>query len=226
MSAFIDFLMKAIEITLINLALSGDNVGIIALAVSGLPQKDGRKVTIVGVTAAILLRIVFILFISWLLLFSTLPLKLVGGIVLIFITLKLLRESNKTKTEKEVASHSDFRKAVLSVIIADITMSFDNVLAIAAVGNGNVGIIVFGLISCIPIIYFGSNLIIVLMNRFPITLYFMAAVLIHTASEMIIQDNWVKPYSYGVIRFIPHIFAAVIIIFAVYSIYFRYLQNK
>lgn len=200
------FLPKALQITLIDLVLSGDNVGIIALAIRRLQPKTARRAKAVGVGGAVLLRIVFVMLISALLSVSSLHINFFGGFLLLFITWNMLR-SGSNENPKKVRTGSGFLSAVASIIIADASMSLDNVLAISSIAMKNTNyarpgipefsLIVFGLVLCIPVIFFGSGLVAKLMNRFPIVIYICAGILVDTALKMIVEDHWVAPHMGG-----------------------------
>lgn len=217
-----DFLLKALQITLIDLVLSGDNVGVIALAIRDLSPKTANKAKLFGVSGAVLLRIIFATFIGFLFSLRWLHIDLIGGILLLFITFSMLRgDDNK----KEVNPSTGFISAVASIILADASMSLDNVLGIASIamsednvskiGPNEVGLIVFGLLLCIPVIFFGSGIVARLMGKYPIIIYICAAILVNTAFKMIFADDLVSPHMHGTGPFIAAAFALVMLIFGV-----------
>lgn len=182
------FMMSALQITIMDLVLSGDNIGVIALATRNLPKKHAKTAAFIGIFAALFLRITFACFLTYILMIQWLPIRLVGGILLIKITYDFIKpESNEEGTK--VRTSNKFMGAVFSIIAADITMSLDNVLAIASIADGNTTLIIFGLILNVPIIFFGSQLVSKLMNKYPIVTYIGAAILAHTSFKLLFEDN-------------------------------------
>jgi YjbE family integral membrane protein len=171
------------EIILINIVLSGDNAVVIALACRSLPKHQQNKAIIFGSVGAIVLRVVLTFFAVYLL---TLPyLKLVGAALLLWIGVGLLRGDGG---EEELAGHSSLAAAIKTIVVADLVMSLDNVIGVAAAAKGNVPLLVFGLVVSIPLIVFGSTLILKLMGRFPIIITLGAGLLGWVAGEMALGD--------------------------------------
>lgn len=212
------FLLGAMQITLLDIVLSGDNIGVIALATKNLPDKYAKKASAIGVFAAVSLRIIFACLITYILMIEWLPIKLVGGLLLIKITWNFI----KADTEEEnsnVRTANRFIGAIWSIIIADVTMSLDNVLAIAGAAQGNLVLIVFGLLLNIPIIFFGSQYVAQLMRKHPFVSYIGGAVLAHTAFKMLLDDKLLTPYVPGIISLIiPYAAAIFTLIYGVYVI--------
>jgi len=182
-----DFLIGFISIIIVNLVLSGDNAFVIALAVRSLPGKQRTNGIIIGVGAAIVLRVALTLFAAMLL--QVQYVKLIGGAVIIWIAVKLLIEgSPEDKLQKEAQT---LWHAIRIIIIADITMSLDNVLAVAAASKGNFFLLIFGLGLSIPIVMFASTLLVLLMDKYPIVIYIGAAVLGQVGGEMMVTDPFV-----------------------------------
>ena len=211
MNSYVILFSGILKITLLDVVLSGDNIGIIALSTRQLPTKLAKKASFIGVVLAILLRIIFTSLVTYLLLIAWLPIRLIGGTILLFITYNLI--SSKTSLETSNIKESDnFKYAVLSIVLADLTMSFDNVLAIAASAHGNLFLVIFGLALNIPIIFWGSIYVAKIMKKYPITIYIGAAILIHTAFEMIFGDSLIsKKIPIFIQNFVP-IAAAVLTI--------------
>ena len=186
-------LLKVAEIAWINLLLSGDNAIVIALACRGLPE-DKRKWGIwAGAGAAIALRIVFTLLVVQL---RELPyVKLAGGVLLFWIAVKLVVDDD---AHANVATHATVWKAVQTIAVADAVMSLDNVLAIAAVAKGEWGLIILGLLMSVPLIIFGSNLVLALMNRFPAFVWVGCGLLGYVAAEILASDPLVMGWLAGV----------------------------
>lgn len=179
------FLVSLLQIIWIDLLLSGDNAVVIALACRNLPPEQRRMGILLGAGAAIGLRIVFALIITQLL---AVPfLKIVGGLLLFWVAIKLITDND---AHGDVAAPTSLWSAVKTIAIADAVMSLDNVLAIAAASHGNVWLFIFGLLLSIPLIIYGSTMILTLLQRFPILVWAGAALLGWIAGEMITGDPW------------------------------------
>lgn len=187
MDAVLLFVVGALKITLLDLTLCGDNIGIIALATKNLPDKYAKKASMIGIAGAIGLRVIFACAITLILTIQWLPIKLIGGIILVKITWDFVTHQQEEDTHA-VKSTNKFWEAVFVIIIADISMSLDNVLAIASAADGSVGLIVFGILLNVPIIFFGSQLVVNLMKKHAFIIYIGGAVLAHTSINMILED--------------------------------------
>ncbi len=212
------FLLGAMQITLLDIVLSGDNIGVIALATKNLPKKYAKRASAIGVFAAVSLRIIFACLITYILMINWLPIKLIGGLLLIKITWNFIK-SDGEEEDPNVKVSNKFMGAVWSIIIADVTMSLDNVLAIASAAHGNIVLIVFGLILNIPIIFFGSQYVAKLMNKHPFVTYIGGAVLAHTSFKMLLEDPLITPFIPNIIEFsAPYAAALFTIIYGFYII--------
>lgn len=179
------FWLAAFQIIWINILLSGDNAVVIALACRGLHGSQRRWGMILGAGAAILLRVFFTIIIAQLM---GLPfLKLVGGVALLWIAIKLI-VPEEAHGEGSVKAGESLWRAVRIVAIADIVMSLDNVIAIAAAAKGDVTLIVFGLVVSIPMIIAGAAMLMAVLDRFPILVWAGAALLGWIAGEIMIED--------------------------------------
>jgi YjbE family integral membrane protein len=179
----VTFWVALAKIMWINILLSGDNAVVIAMACRGLPPKQRFWGMVLGAGVAVLLRIVFTGIVATLM---TLPyLKIVGGLALFYIAVKLLVPDDE---HGEVAAVDKLWRAVRIVAIADIIMSLDNVIAIAAAAQGNVALLVIGLAVSIPLIVAGAALIMTLLDRFPILVWAGAALLGWIVGEVIATD--------------------------------------
>ena len=179
-------LLKLVQIIWINIILSGDNAVVIALACRGLPADKQRSCMIIGALVAIGLRIVFTLVVATLL--TTPFLKIIGGCLLLWIAVKLVRGEDEGGEGIE-ASDKLFH-AVKTIAIADMVMSLDNVLAIAAVAKDSTALLMIGLAISIPLIIAGATLIMRLLARFPVLVWAGAGLLGWVAGEMLITDPW------------------------------------
>jgi YjbE family integral membrane protein len=184
------FLLAGFSIVLIDLLLAGDNALVIALAVRGLPHEQRRWGIICGAALAVVLRIGLTIAAARLL---TLPfLKLAGGVLVLWIALKVLVDVSEPPDAAPVARR--LLKAIWYITAADLTMSVDNILAIAGASNGNFGLIAFGLGLSIPFVVFSSNLLSKLMDRFPVLVYLGVAILARVAADMILGDPFVESH--------------------------------
>ena len=179
------FWVDVFKIIMIDLLLSGDNAVVIALACRNLPLEQRKKGIMFGVLGAIILRIVLTFFAVNLL---SLPyLKLVGALLLIWIGIKLILPEDE-QNEDSIKADTRLFGAVKTIIIADLVMSLDNVLGVAAAAKGNVSLLVFGLLISIPLIAWSSQLVLKLIDRFPFIIYAGGALLGYVAGEMLVSE--------------------------------------
>lgn len=178
------FLSALISIVIIDLILAGDNAVVIAMAVRSLPAEQRGKGIFYGAGAAVLLRVIATFFVSQLLTISFV--KLVGGVLITWIAVKLFMEGVPEENIKKEAT--TIAQAVKVIVIADITMAVDNMLAVGGASHGNLFLLIFGLGLSIPFVVFTSNLLSMLMDRYPIIIYIGAAILGKVGGEMIITD--------------------------------------
>lgn len=178
------YFIPALQIIWIDLLLSGDNAVVIALASRNLPPELKRKVVFYGAAFAIGLRIVFTVLTNFLL---DVPwIKAIGAVLLIWVAVKLL-VSEEEDTSK-IKPADGLRQAIQTIAIADLVMSLDNVLAIAAAAKGSVGLIIFGLLASIPLVVAGSQIILTMLTRFPILVWAGAALLGWVAGDIFTHD--------------------------------------
>ncbi len=178
------FLSALFSIVLIDLILAGDNAVVIAMAVRSLPREQRKKGILFGAGAAVLLRVVLTFFVAQLLILSYV--KLVGGILILWIAVKLFVEGAPEDGHERKAT--TLWQAIKVIVIADITMSLDNMLAVGGASHGNLFLLLFGLGLSIPFIVFTSNLLSTLMDKYPAIIYIGAAILGKVGGEMIITD--------------------------------------
>ena len=177
------FFLQLLEIGWINLLLSGDNAVVIALACRALPPAQRRLGVLLGGVAAVALRIVFTIAVVSLL---NIPfLKLVGGLLLLWIGVKLIIDETD---EASVAESDTVWNAVRTIALADMVMSLDNVIAIAAAARGSIALIIFGLVLSVPLIIFGATLIITLLQRAPALVWAGAGLLGWVAGGLVVTD--------------------------------------
>ncbi|KPH82522.1 TerC family protein [Bosea vaviloviae] len=178
---------KLLEIIALNIVLSGDNAVVIALACRALSPEQRSKGIALGAGVAVVLRVIFTVLIASLL--NTPFLHIIGAVLLVWIAVKLIIEDGESD-EDSITASSKLWKAVQTVAIADIVMSLDNVLAIAAVAKDSIPLLVAGLVISIPLIVLGASLITSLLTRFPILVWAGAALLGWVAGEMFDTDPW------------------------------------
>ena len=178
------FLLNALEIVMIDLLLAGDNALVIALAVRTLPKPDRRLGLACGAGGAVLLRVALTTVAARLL--TVAYLQIAGGLFILWIALKVLIDASVAPDEAPSASR--FWQAIWYIVLADVTMSTDNILAIAGASKGNFWLILFGLVVSIPFVVLSSNLLAKLMDRFPALIYLGAAILGKVGGEMILTD--------------------------------------
>lgn len=178
-------MLTVVQVIWLNIVLSGDNAVIIALACRQLPVATRRVGMIAGAAIAIILRIICTIMVVTLL--ETPFIKLVGSLLLFWIAVKLLADEQTTDDDKVTASEHLWH-AIRIIVMADIVMSLDNVLAIAAVAKDNTSILILGLLLSIPIIVAGASVIVSLLERLPILVWAGAALLGWVAAEMLIGD--------------------------------------
>lgn len=177
-------------IVIIDLVLAGDNAIVIALAARSLPEHLRTKAIFWGTFGAVALRSTMTLFVVWLL---DIPgLMLAGGLLLVWIAWKLVAPAGDS--DHEVKPASNFWAAIRTIVIADAVMGIDNVLGVAGAAHGSFLLVVVGLLISIPIIVFGSKLVLKWMERFPAIIYIGAAVLAWTAAKMIIGEPLIEEY--------------------------------
>jgi len=185
-----EFLVALAQIMMVNIVLSGDNAVVIALAARNLPPQHRKVAVLWGSGGAIVLRILLTVVAVYLL---QIPfLQAIGALLLVWIAIQLLTEEDEG--EGEGHAHSSLLGAVKTILIADVVMSLDNTLAIAGVAKGNWTLLITGLALSIPLIVFGSAVIMKLMDRFPVIVYIGAGLIAWTAGEMIEGDKAVQPY--------------------------------
>lgn len=207
-----------IQITLLDIVLSGDNVTVIALAIRNLPEKQAKLASLIGVIGAVGVRVLFTCIITLIIAIEWLPIRLVGGVILIKITWDLLN-SKEEEENLEIGGNKNLWKAVVSIIVADISMGLDNVLAIAGAAHGSISLIIFGLGISIPIIFFGAKFIANLMNKYKIIVYIGAGLLMHTALAMITEDRLIAKYvPHDISLIISAIAGLAVIAYGVFSI--------
>lgn len=180
----VDLLVRLGSVVLINIILSGDNAVVIALASRNLPGKQRNKAIFLGSALAVILRVLLVVIATLLLRIPLL--QLIGGLALVYIGFHLLAGGDD---DMEIEGNDNLWKAVKTILVADLIMSLDNVLAIAGVAQGHWGVLIFGLAVSVPLVILGASILSKLMNRFPIIVYIGAALIAYTAAEMMCSDS-------------------------------------
>ena len=184
------FMISVLEIILINILLSGDNAVVIALACRNLPDKLRRRGILWGVLGAIVLRIILTFFAIKLLDYPWL--KLIGAALLIWIGIKLI--VGEEHGGHEIKASDRLISAVWTIVIADLVMSLDNVMAVTAAAKGDLALIIFGLVISVPLVIFGSQIIMRLIERLPMLVPAGGGLLGYIAGDLATDDPVVAPW--------------------------------
>ncbi|MXQ53658.1 TerC family protein [Shimazuella alba] len=207
------FWISMFTIVLSDLLLSGDNAVVIGMAARRLPNELRRRAILIGSGIAVVLRASLTTVATYLL---HIPfLMTAGGLLLFFIAGKLVIGDANEKTHVEAGG--TFRSAIKTIIIADVVMSLDNVMAVAGAAHGNVWLVLFGLALSIPLLMWGSGFVARFIAKFPFILYLGGAVLGYIAGDLIIHDPWVFQYVMDVefLEVLPYATAILILLFCV-----------
>jgi YjbE family integral membrane protein len=190
-----DFWIGLAKIIWINVILSGDNAVVIALAARTLPPHQQNKAVVFGSSAAVVLRVLLTIVAAKLMAIAFL--QIVGGLLLLWIGLKLLLEEGSEDEDGPVAHGGNLLAAVRTILVADLVMSLDNVIAVAAAAGGDMVLLILGLAISIPLVVFGSTLLIKLMERFPAIVVIGAGLIGWVAGEAIVSDSALAAWSAG-----------------------------
>jgi len=183
-----EFFAAVMSIVLIDLVLAGDNAVVIAMAVKNLPGKMRQWGIILGAGGAVIIRVICTFLVAQLLTMSFV--KLVGGALILWIAVKLLTDG--TKEECREREWGSLWQALWVILVADLSIGIDNMLAVGAASHGNLFLLLFGLALSIPFVVFMSNLLSRWMERWPVILWIGAAVLGRVGGEMMITDPWLQ----------------------------------
>ena len=185
-----EFLSGLLAIVLLDLVLAGDNAIVIALAARKLPRQIQKKAVLWGTVGAVAVRLLLTGIVVYLL---KLPgLMLVGGLLLLPIAWKLLQQDDEPA--HEIGAAGSFWAAMRTIIVADALMGMDNVLAIAGAAKGHMALVIIGLAISVPLVVWGSSLILRLLERFPVIVYIGAGAIAWTSARMIAHDHWLSPW--------------------------------
>ncbi|MFC4769054.1 TerC family protein [Effusibacillus consociatus] len=211
----VGFFADLLKIIIINLVLSGDNAIVIALASRNLPDLQRKKAIGYGTLGAVVLRILLTFVVVWIL---KIPfLMVIGGLLLVWISYKLL--VNKEENV-DIKAGANLFQAVQTIIVADLVMSLDNVLAVAAAAKGNFWLLVIGIALSIPIIVWGSTLILKLIEKYPAIIYIGAGILAYTAGEMLISDKNIEKWVHAIpgSHYLIPILTAVVVLAVAFAV--------
>jgi YjbE family integral membrane protein len=199
-----EFWARWVSIVILDLTLAGDNALVIALAVRALPRGQQFWGRVWGSLGAVGLRLVFIGIITYLLRIPLL--QVVGGLLLLWIALKLVRQgAEEGEGEGEHVRHgTSLWEAIWIIIVADVVMSLDNVLAVAGAAHGNLVLVAFGIALSLPLVVWGSGLLARLMNRYPWIVWLGGGILGYVAGEMILKDDLMRGWLGEVTRLLHH----------------------
>jgi YjbE family integral membrane protein len=205
--AFWTALLKIIGV---NIVLSGDNAVVIALAARSLPAKQQKQAIFWGSAAAIIMRIILTIFAVALL---ALPwLKLIGSVLLLWIGVKLLVPD---EGDENISASDSLIQAIKTILIADLVMSLDNVIAVAAAAGGSLVLLIIGLAISIPLVIFGATLLVKLMEKYPVIIAIGAGLIGFVAGEMAWEDAaigaWTSPYP-GSMKYVVAVIGAAFVI--------------
>ena len=185
-----EFLSGLLAIIVLDLVLAGDNAIVIALAARNLPKTVQTKAIVWGTIGAIAVRLVLTAIVVYLL--EVPSLMLLGGLLLLPIAWKLIQQEDKPQHDVDAAS--GFWAAMRTIIVADALMGLDNVLAIAGAAKGHMVLVIIGLAISVPLVVWGSTLILRLIERFPVIIYIGAAAIAWTAARMMTHDGLLSPW--------------------------------
>jgi len=194
------FTIALLQIIAIDIILGGDNAIVIALACRNLPAHQKRAGILWGTAGAIILRVILVFFASALM--TTPGLRLIGGLLLLWIGVKLITEETGDDFDGKIKQNSSLIGAIRTIIIADFVMSLDNALAITAASKGNMFLVVFGLVLSVPIIIGGSAIILRMMERFPVIVVLGGGLLGWLGGDLMATDKLVTGH-------LPDLFSAV-----------------
>ena len=189
-----EFFSALLAIVIIDLVLAGDNAIVIALAARALPPQLRTKAVVWGTAGAIAVRAAMTLIVVWLLMIP--GLRFIGGLALVWIAYKLLAP-NEGKGDGHGKPVDNFWGAMKTIVIADALMGLDNVLAVAGAAKGSFPLVILGLLISIPIVVWGSTLILKWVDRYPVIVYIGACVLAWTAAQMMLHEPLLEPFVKG-----------------------------
>jgi len=212
----VETLQAILAITLIDLAMSGDNALVIGMVARGLPRSQRRRAIVFGAGAAVALRVAAAAAVTLLL---TVPyLQLAGGLALVVIAYRLVRpDEGRDVKVREVTT---LRAAIVTILAADFAMSLENILGVGAAAHGNVTLLLFGLGLSIPIVLFGSGMVIRILDRFPQATWLGAFAIIWTAADLIASEP-----ALASLHQLPYVELALTALFLLIVVFARFRQD-
>ncbi|BDH62385.1 membrane protein [Lysinibacillus sp. PLM2] len=219
-----EFFSAVLTIIFIDLVLAGDNALLIRLIANSLPINQKKKAVLLGTFSAIFVRILLTIFAVKLLQID--GLLLLGGVLLIYISYKLLLADNSPKFNP---GKKDFWGAIGTILVADLLMGIDNIIAVAGASNGEILLVVIGLTISIPIIVWGRGIVIRLLELFPIIIFIGTGILAWTAAKMIVKDNYVSaffPSQSAINKFEAIVVLTVLIVSVIVKLYLMFKKTK
>jgi YjbE family integral membrane protein len=214
-------LLKVLHISMLNILLSFDNISVITVITSNLPKKFAKKAYMIGLSISILFSILFTSIISLIMEIKWFPIQLLGALLLIKITVDMLKSQHSKKDNSANYELGNIKiiMVILKITMVSLSLSFDNMLAIAGAGNGNIKIISYGLLLSLPVILIACQFIMKLLKKKLIFLYISGAILIYTALEMIFTYRYISPYIPSIIaNIISLTFSFSVILYGIYAL--------
>ncbi|MGJ7919713.1 TerC family protein [Neobacillus sp. LXY-4] len=215
-----EVIITVLKIIMIDIILSGDNAIVIAMATRSLPKEYQNKAIFWGTGFAVFARIALATIIV---LIMNIPyIHAVAGLLLAYIAWGVL---NQGEEEANIKSHNSVGKAIATIAVADLTMSLDNVVAVAGVAEGHIGLLILGIAISIPLMIFGSKWLVGMMGKYPIIIYIGAGILAWTAGEMIVGDERLTSLL-NISESVGYVIAAVLTVGIVLGGYIRNKKNE
>lgn len=211
------------QVILIDLALGGDNSIVIGMAAKNLPHHLQRRAILYGTAGAILLRFIMAFIVSWL--FHIPFLKTIGGLLLVGIGIKLIGAHDQEE-DIQVDAKDSLWAAVRTIILADALMSLDNVLGIVAVTDNHWGLLMLGMLISVPVIIFGSTVVVKVMNKFPVLIYIGGAILGWAAGGMVVSDHYLTAYVPFIAGYPVEIKAALLVLTLAGGFIWKHIHNS
>lgn len=203
----LDFWAALLSIVVIDLVLAGDNAIVIGLAARNVRKEDQKKVILWGMLGAVIIRILATILVVQLLMIP--GLRLIGGLILLYIAVKLMSDEE----EHEISAAGQMWAAVRTIIIADAMMGLDNVLAVAGAAEGELALVIIGLAISIPIMIWGSTVILRFTEKYPIIITIGAAVLAWTSSKMLVEEPLIHHwFTNGVVKYGFQVIVIVLVV--------------
>jgi YjbE family integral membrane protein len=216
------WLTSLLQIVVIDLVLSGDNALIIGMASSNLSGDLRRRAIVWGTVGAVVLRVLLTILIVYFLSSDVIVVRLIGGLLLFWIAYKLLMLEEKE--HESVEPGKNFFEAIKIIVVADITLSLDNMLAVAGAARGHLELVMIGLVLSIPLLMVGASIIATMVNRYPWLVGLGAALIAYIGAEMVLKDPVLKEIAW--LTHEVHVYAPIFIGGAVFLYSFWLLRRR